>query len=149
MSPVVSGLLERLASAPPKAGRTRVIAIDGRSGAGKSTLARQLRNGLCAPLITMEDLYEGWHGLARGIECWSRKCSHHYADIPCGRPRAGANAFYDEKIRGSAQSVPSSRCWPSHIVECARVFRARGSSNFRDHNSIPRARPCIPHKGLP
>ena len=52
----------------PRAGRTRVVAIDGRSGAGKTSLAARLRAELGAPTVTLEDLYGGWDGLERGID---------------------------------------------------------------------------------
>jgi uridine kinase len=51
-----------------KAGRTRVVAIDGRSGAGKTSLAGGLRAELGAPVVTLEDLYGGWDGLERGVD---------------------------------------------------------------------------------
>jgi uridine kinase len=54
--------------AAPKAGRTRVVAVDGRSGAGKTSLAARLRSALGAPAVTLEDLYGGWDGLERGID---------------------------------------------------------------------------------
>jgi uridine kinase len=54
--------------AAPKAGRTRVVAVDGRSGAGKTSLAARLRSALGAPVVTLEDLYGGWDGLERGID---------------------------------------------------------------------------------
>ncbi len=54
--------------AAPRAGRTRVVAIDGRSGAGKTSLAAALRAELGAPVVTLEDLYGGWDGLERGID---------------------------------------------------------------------------------
>jgi uridine kinase len=67
----VSGLVSRLGGrvreAPPRAGRTRVLAIDGRSGAGKTYLAAALARELEAPVVTLEDLYGGWDGLERGI----------------------------------------------------------------------------------
>jgi uridine kinase len=53
---------------PPKAGRTRVVAVDGRSGAGKTSLAARLRSALGAPVVALEDLYGGWDGLERGID---------------------------------------------------------------------------------
>ncbi|MDX6569532.1 MAG: hypothetical protein QOH15_2110, partial [Gaiellales bacterium] len=44
--------IERLARAePPRAGATRVIAIDGRAGAGKSTLAGRLAARIDAPIV--------------------------------------------------------------------------------------------------
>jgi uridine kinase len=54
--------------AVPRAGRTRVVAIDGRSGAGKTSLAAGLRSELGAPVVALEDLYGGWDGLERGID---------------------------------------------------------------------------------
>jgi uridine kinase len=52
----------------PRAGRTRVVAIDGRSGAGKTSLAAALSGRLSAPVVSLEDLYGGWDGLERGID---------------------------------------------------------------------------------
>jgi uridine kinase len=54
--------------AVPRAGRTRVVAIDGRSGAGKTSLATELSGRLSAPVVSLEDLYGGWDGLERGID---------------------------------------------------------------------------------
>lgn len=56
-----------LRGAGARAGRTRVVAIDGRSGAGKTVLAEALRGELGAPVVSLEDLYGGWDGLERGI----------------------------------------------------------------------------------
>ncbi|WP_436892157.1 uridine kinase family protein [Nocardiopsis dassonvillei] len=62
----------RLAAAVP-GGRVRVVAVEGRSGSGKSTVAERLRaalarRGTAAAVLPMEDLYPGWHGLARAPE---------------------------------------------------------------------------------
>ena len=58
-----------LRASTPRAGATRVLAIDGRSGAGKSTLARALARDLGdAPVVSLEDLYDGWDALERGVE---------------------------------------------------------------------------------
>lgn len=61
-------LTTRLAQVAPKAGQTRVVAVDGRSGSGKTSLAAVLRAKLNAPVVTLEDLYGGWGGLERGID---------------------------------------------------------------------------------
>jgi len=56
-------------SRAPAAGRTRVIAVDGRSGSGKTSFANALRAALPdAPVVTLEYLYGGWDGLERGID---------------------------------------------------------------------------------
>lgn len=65
---VVRELAARSRAAEPRAGGTRVIAIDGRSGSGKSTLTALLRAELTAPVVGLEDLYGGWDGLANGID---------------------------------------------------------------------------------
>jgi uridine kinase len=56
-----------LLGAPARAGRTRVLAIDGRSGAGKTRLAAGLSAELGAAVVSLEGLYGGWDGLDRGI----------------------------------------------------------------------------------
>jgi uridine kinase len=63
------GRIERDArAAPPHAGGTRVIAIDGRTGSGKSSLAGLLAGRIDAPVVQLEQLYPGWDGLQAGID---------------------------------------------------------------------------------
>jgi uridine kinase len=57
-----------LLRAVPRAGVTRVAAVDGRSGAGKTSLAATLASQLDAPIVSLEDLYGGWDGLEHGID---------------------------------------------------------------------------------
>jgi uridine kinase len=54
----------RVEAAAPRAGSTRVVAIDGPAGSGKSTLAARLAPLVEAPVIHMDDLFPGWDGLA-------------------------------------------------------------------------------------
>jgi uridine kinase len=68
MREAVAMLGAALRQAPARAGRTRVLAIDGRSGSGKTSLAQELRAGLGAPVVSLEDLYGGWDGLENGID---------------------------------------------------------------------------------
>jgi uridine kinase len=55
-----------------------IIVIDGRAGSGKSTLALDLQNELFRSgesmprIIHMDDLYEGWKGLAQGADYLQR-----------------------------------------------------------------------------
>jgi len=58
-------LVSRVRERAPACGTTRVIAIDGRSGAGKTSFALDLADRLGAPILHLERLYPGWHGLAR------------------------------------------------------------------------------------
>lgn len=52
---------------PPRAAGCRVIAVDGPSGSGKTEFAGRLGVRLAAPVVHMDDLYPGWHGLAEGV----------------------------------------------------------------------------------
>lgn len=47
-----------------RAGSAGLIAIDGRSGAGKTSLAARLAARRGCPVIHLEDVYQGWEGLA-------------------------------------------------------------------------------------
>jgi uridine kinase len=69
---MIAGDIEALAgaalAAPIRAGRTRVVSIDGRSGSGKTTLAGALADRLAAPVVDLELVYPGWGGLQEGID---------------------------------------------------------------------------------
>jgi uridine kinase len=64
----VSRVVELLVAAVPRAGRTRVLGIDGRSGAGKTSLSIAVRAAIepAPQIVHVEDLYPGWDGLAEG-----------------------------------------------------------------------------------
>ncbi len=64
----ITRIIAALAGAAPRAGGSRVVAVDGRSGAGKTSLAAALRDRLRAPVVSLEDLYGGWDGLEHGID---------------------------------------------------------------------------------
>jgi uridine kinase len=66
--PGIASVVHRAWSRAPAAGRTRVVAVDGRSGAGKTSFATALGAALGAPVVTLEDLYGGWDGLERGVD---------------------------------------------------------------------------------
>ncbi|MGN6273497.1 MAG: ATP-binding protein [Protaetiibacter sp.] len=55
-------LAARLASGP----HPWVLLIDGRSGAGKTVLARRLASLTGATLVSLDEVYPGWDGLAAG-----------------------------------------------------------------------------------
>jgi para-aminobenzoate synthetase len=65
---VVTRVADAARRAAPRAGGTRVVAIDGRSGAGKTSLAAAVAERLRAPVVSLEDLYGGWDGLEHGID---------------------------------------------------------------------------------
>jgi len=65
-------IAERVRGAAPRAGATRVLALDGPSGSGKTTLAdavaaRLSRDGAPAPVVHLDSLYPGWDGLEASV----------------------------------------------------------------------------------
>jgi uridine kinase len=64
----IAVLAERVRSAPPRCGATRLVCIDGPSGSGKTTLAALLAAALGdPPVLHMDDIYPGWDGLAAAV----------------------------------------------------------------------------------
>ena len=57
-------LVETIRARLPACGATTVVAVDGPSGAGKSDLADSLGRRLEAPVLRVDELVPGWHGLA-------------------------------------------------------------------------------------
>jgi len=65
----VTRVLSALTARPATLGGSRLVCIDGPAGSGKTTLAERLRtaivrHGSTAAVVHMDDLYEGWEGLA-------------------------------------------------------------------------------------
>jgi RecA/RadA recombinase len=52
-------------SRPPTLDSGRLICVDGPAGSGKTTLADEIAGLADAPVIHMDDLFEGWGGLPR------------------------------------------------------------------------------------
>jgi hypothetical protein len=57
-----AGLAERVLTAAPLLGRTRLVCVDGPAGSGKTTFAGRLAGALGehAVVVHMDDLYAGW-----------------------------------------------------------------------------------------
>jgi cytidylate kinase len=58
----VLGLVDERA---PTLGRGRLLCVDGPAGSGKTSLADKVAELTGAPVVHMDDLYEGWDGLPR------------------------------------------------------------------------------------
>jgi uridine kinase len=87
-------------SRPPTLGPGRLLAIDGPSGSGKSTLAAAVATlQPRATVIHLDDLYDGWDGLA-GI---GPTLDRLLRPLAAGRP--GAFRRYDWHAAGWAEEV--------------------------------------------
>lgn len=81
----VAVLAAAVARSAPRLGPVRLACVDGPAGSGKSTLAGALaaRLGAGCAVVHLDDLYEGWSGLA-GV--WDRVETQVLAPLADGRP---------------------------------------------------------------
>lgn len=98
--PSLDGLVTRVCAAEPLLGPVRLVALDGPAGSGKTTLAARLEErigsaGLRVVTVHLDDLYEGWTGLA-GV--WERLSSWVLEPLAQGRP--GRYRRYDWEAEG-------------------------------------------------
>ncbi|TFV50339.1 uridine kinase [Blastococcus sp. TF02A-35] len=91
-----AALAERVLSAPPRLGGTRLVCIDGPAGSGKTTTAGRLAAALGdgVDVVHMDDLYAGWTltGAAARLSAGvlrplaeGRSGAYHRFDWPAGR----------------------------------------------------------------
>lgn len=64
-SEVARVVLDLLGTRSPTLGSGRLLCIDGPAGSGKTTLAAAVSTLTGSPVLHMDDLYDGWGGLAR------------------------------------------------------------------------------------
>lgn len=79
----VSALAAAARAAGPRLGPVTLVCVDGPAGSGKSTLAGRLAEELSAPVVHLDDLYEGWAGLD-GV--WQRVEDQLLGPLAAGRP---------------------------------------------------------------
>ena len=82
-------MLELVDQRPPTLGRGRLLCVDGPAGSGKTTLADEIRAITGAPVVHMDNLYEGWDGLPRVGQQLERLL------LPLSRNRPGSYRRWD------------------------------------------------------
>jgi uridine kinase len=76
----------RVSASGPRLGDVRLVVVDGPAGSGKTTYAAALAAALGdAPVVHMDDLYEGWAG-ALVPDVWRRLEVQVLAPLRAGRP---------------------------------------------------------------
>jgi uridine kinase len=88
-SPNVERVLQLVDDRPPTLGRGRLVCVDGPAGSGKTTLADEVAALTGAPVVHMDNLYEGWHGLPRVADQLDRLLG------PLSRNRPGSYRRWD------------------------------------------------------
>ena len=93
-------------SRPPTLGDTRLVCVDGPAGSGKTTFAAALErdarsSGLTVEVVHMDDVFEGWDGLADA----GRRVRTGIVE-PLVDGRAGGYARYDWHEQRFAEQVP-------------------------------------------
>jgi uridine kinase len=81
----VAEVAQRVLAARARLGAVRLVVVDGPAGSGKTTYAAALSNALDgAPVVHMDDLYEGWAG-ALVPDVWTRLEAQVLAPLRDGR----------------------------------------------------------------
>lgn len=93
----------------PRCGPVAVVAVDGPSGSGKTTLAGELARALGADLLHVDDMHQGWTGLASTVALTQESL---VAAWQGGTPASHPTWRWDEDTRGA--DVPVSA--PSLVV---------------------------------
>ncbi|AHY45433.1 AAA domain [Rubrobacter radiotolerans] len=94
-----------LGKRPPRAGGTRVVAVDGPSGSGKTFFAARLAAALDAPTVGLDDLYPGWDGLAEAPGLLVRWL---LAPLAQGRPARYRRFDWERREYAEWRSVPAA-----------------------------------------
>jgi len=136
-----AGLAALVRAAPARLGAVHLVCVDGPAGSGKTTFAAPLGAGLGAQVLHMDDLYEGWDGLA---DAWQRLADWVLEPLSRGEPgryrrydwAAGEFAEWHEVpvaevlvVEGCGSAPRAAESWMSLLVwvEAPRELRiARG-----------------------
>lgn len=118
----VDRVVAALATAPPRCGQVRVVAIDGPSGSGKTTLALHVAERLGAPVVHMDRLYPGWDGLAASVDLLDEQVLS-----PLAQGEAAAYPLWDWD-RGTWDGTRTLAWAPVVVVEgCGSSVGAAGA----------------------
>jgi uridine kinase len=122
----VTALAAQVRRLPPSVGTTRLIAVDGRSGSGKTTIGDRLAAELNAPILHLDELYEGWQGLPGVADLL-----HEWIARPLleGRPARWRPYHWDDGTRGEWRTIKPS---PVLVLEGCGA----GSPPVRDHLAL-------------
>ncbi|MDG4799084.1 hypothetical protein O7618_32145 [Micromonospora sp. WMMD980] len=120
-----AGLVRRVLAAPPRLGRTRLVAVDGPSGAGKSVFATRLADAFVAtgagrpPLVHTDDLLDGWDDQ---LTFWARLEERVLGPVRAGRPGGYRRySWVRGRFLGPVVPVPAA---PVLLVEGVSAARA-------------------------
>ena len=125
----VPDIAARVLASAPRVANTRLVCVDGPAGSGKTTLAAALAEALGgAPVVHMDDLYEGWAQalggtLAARVEAWLL--------LPWAAGLDGMHPRYDWGLGRYSEWVPVPAA-PIVVIEGC----ASGSAGIRGHASL-------------
>ncbi|MFT4009270.1 MAG: AAA family ATPase [Nocardioidaceae bacterium] len=105
-------------SRPATLGAGRLLCVDGPAGAGKTTLAAALGSSLDAPVIHLDDLYEGWAGIEAGRDA----LEHLLRDLATGSEASYRRFDWHAYAYAEQVAVPSG---PWLVVEGCGSWSAR------------------------
>ncbi len=97
-------LAARVLGLPPSAGRTRVVAVDGRAGSGKTTFAKRLAGAVKAGGASVEGLHTDDLASHEDFFGWTPALTRGVLE-PLGRGESGEHSVYDWRTRSAAKLV--------------------------------------------
>ncbi|WP_246142709.1 AAA family ATPase [Nocardioides rubriscoriae] len=103
-------MLALLSDREPTLGGARLLCVDGPAGSGKTTLARAVAARTGAPVVHMDDLYDGWTGLATVTD----QLGTLLGPLAVGRP--GHYRRYDWHVGAFAETVEVAPPGPGGLL---------------------------------
>lgn len=88
----------------PRCGPVTLIAVDGPSGSGKTTLAGELAQALGAEILHVDDMHQGWTGLASTVALARDSIVGAWES---GTPARHPTWDWTEDVRGADVAVPA------------------------------------------
>ncbi len=112
-------LAAEIVGAAPRLGGTRLVCVDGPAGSGKTTFAGRLAVELAAPVVHLDDLYDGWT-----LDGVAERLAEEVLE-PLAAGRDGALHRYDWQA-GSFQPATTTVPRRAHLVVegCGAASRA-------------------------
>jgi uridine kinase len=102
-NPSISEIVAHAKTAQPRLGQTHLTVIDGPAASGKTTASRKIATALGAHLFHIDQMLEGWGGLAR---LWPRLLDEVLLPIRGGKPGVFRAWDWEQDCLGQWSEVP-------------------------------------------
>ncbi len=105
-NPSLSEIVAQVRTSQPRLGQTHLTVIDGPAASGKTTASRRIAGALGAHLFHIDQMLEGWGGLAR---LWPRLLDEVLLPIREGKPGVFRAWDWERQCLGQWSEVPVTK----------------------------------------